>query len=149
MKCQRYYLPSDNTNWACQTHAGEWGGELWWCCGKTNVKAAGCVRSRHITREEYEKENEQKLMEIDSEEEERKKASEVCFGCKQPGHTIENCTQDPNLKTTFDGKRLIVVQDAVYHEKKYFADSQATTGLLLKKIIASKHKPLPNNFTDS
>lgn len=37
--CLREYTESENLNWSCRIHRGEWGGDLWWCCGKTNRNA--------------------------------------------------------------------------------------------------------------
>lgn len=39
--CQKEYLESDNFNWSCTTHQAEWGGKMWWCCGKTSKDAQG------------------------------------------------------------------------------------------------------------
>ena len=80
-KCHHSYKPEDNTNWACQIHPSEWGGQLWWCCGKNSIKAPGCKRARHMTREEQDKMETQEDV-IDSEEENKKKALAVCYACK-------------------------------------------------------------------
>jgi chromosome segregation ATPase len=32
--CQKEYNEKENFNWSCRTHQSEWGGEMWWCCGK-------------------------------------------------------------------------------------------------------------------
>ncbi len=32
--CKKEYNEAENFNWSCRTHVGEWGGDLWWCCGK-------------------------------------------------------------------------------------------------------------------
>jgi hypothetical protein len=69
-KCHKSYNPEDNTNWACRIHPSEWGGKIYWCCGKNNIKAAGCKRARHITREEQEKLERYNITE-DSDEEAR------------------------------------------------------------------------------
>lgn len=34
--CSLEYKDSENFNWSCRTHQSEWGGAVWWCCGKTN-----------------------------------------------------------------------------------------------------------------
>jgi len=28
------YVEKENFNWSCRMHQSEWGGEMWWCCGK-------------------------------------------------------------------------------------------------------------------
>lgn len=33
-KCTKEYKEKENFNWSCRTHQSDWGGEMWWCCGK-------------------------------------------------------------------------------------------------------------------
>ena len=40
--CSKEYLESENFNWSCRTHRSEFGGEMWWCCGKLGRDAPGC-----------------------------------------------------------------------------------------------------------
>jgi hypothetical protein len=51
------------------------------------------------------------------------------------GHTIDNCSRDPNLKTKEDVNddfaRINLMKDC----KKLFADTAVTTTLLLKKCV--------------
>jgi len=35
--CQKDYLENENFNWSCRTHQSDYGGEIWWCCGKTGL----------------------------------------------------------------------------------------------------------------
>ena len=39
--CKREYQEKDNLNWSCRVHRSEWGGDIWWCCGKTTKGAPG------------------------------------------------------------------------------------------------------------
>ena len=32
--CNKEFVESENYNWSCRVHQGEYGGEMWWCCGK-------------------------------------------------------------------------------------------------------------------
>jgi hypothetical protein len=41
-RCQKEYNEKENYNWSCRIHSSPWGGEMYWCCGKTNVNAVGC-----------------------------------------------------------------------------------------------------------
>lgn len=34
-KCNKEYKETENFSWKCRTHWSEFGGELWWCCGKS------------------------------------------------------------------------------------------------------------------
>ena len=45
--CLKDFDDSNNFNWSCRTHHSQFSGELWWCCGKTNVDALGCKFARH------------------------------------------------------------------------------------------------------
>ena len=94
--CGREYHEKENFNWSCRTHrTPEYGGEMWWCCGKRGADVPGCKFSRHETKEDDDDE--------DDEDKERNKAKQLksirCQCCKELGHTIENCYRDPNLKT--------------------------------------------------
>ena len=57
-KCQKVYLENENYNWSCRTHQSEFGGEIWWCCGKPGRDAIGCKISKHESKEEDEDEEE-------------------------------------------------------------------------------------------
>lgn len=50
--CTREYNETDNFNWSCQTHKLEYGGEMWWCCGKKELTAPGCKTQKHESKEE-------------------------------------------------------------------------------------------------
>ena len=32
--CHKEYNEKENFNWSCTVHTGDWGGQMWWCCGK-------------------------------------------------------------------------------------------------------------------
>lgn len=36
VNCKIDYRESENFNWSCRTHPSDWGGTVWWCCGKTD-----------------------------------------------------------------------------------------------------------------
>jgi hypothetical protein len=38
-RCGKEYNEKENYNWSCRTHSSAWGGEMYWCCGKTNINA--------------------------------------------------------------------------------------------------------------
>ena len=56
-KCQRVFVESENFNWSCRTHKGEYSDEMWWCCGKTTKDAPGCLVSKHESKDEEEEED--------------------------------------------------------------------------------------------
>ena len=45
--CTREYHEKENFNWSCKTHKSEYGGEMWWCCGKKGKDSPGCKFSKH------------------------------------------------------------------------------------------------------
>lgn len=45
--CKTEYNEKENFNWSCRTHQSDWGGTLWWCCGKTNKDQPGCKFGKH------------------------------------------------------------------------------------------------------
>lgn len=50
--CQKEYSESENYNWSCRTHRGEFGDHMYWCCGKTSKDAPGCQVRKHESKEE-------------------------------------------------------------------------------------------------
>lgn len=45
--CSKEYNEKENFNWSCRIHQSEWGGEMWWCCGKRGKEQPGCKFSKH------------------------------------------------------------------------------------------------------
>jgi chromosome segregation ATPase len=58
--CGRSYYDSENYNWSCRVHFSQYGGEVWWCCGKEGQNAPGCRLSKHDCKEDEEDEEDQK-----------------------------------------------------------------------------------------
>ena len=38
--------------WSCRIHSGLWGGDMYWCRGKTNKEALGCKVNKHESKDE-------------------------------------------------------------------------------------------------
>jgi hypothetical protein len=56
--CGKEFNEKENFNWSCRVHQSEWGGEMWWCCGKRGKEQPGCKFMKHemanaIEDEEY------------------------------------------------------------------------------------------------
>lgn len=92
-KCQREYLESENFNWSCTTHQAEWGGKMWWCCGKTSKDAQGCVFKKHESKEE-----EDDFKDLKDKDYDKKYNRVKCQCCKEIGHSTDNCPRDPNFR---------------------------------------------------
>jgi chromosome segregation ATPase len=58
--CGKAYFDNENFNWSCRIHFSQYGGEMWWCCGKEGQNAPGCRLSKHECKEDEDDENEQK-----------------------------------------------------------------------------------------
>ena len=56
--CGKEYRQNENFNWSCRTHRSEWGGEMWWCCGRQKREAPGCKYAKHETKDDDEDEKE-------------------------------------------------------------------------------------------
>ena len=96
-KCQKVFLDTENYNWSCRTHQSEFGGEMWWCCGKAGKDAAGCRISKHESKEEDEEAELAK-----KEQEAQRQALQKCPSCKEYGHKPFECPKDPNYRSKFD-----------------------------------------------
>lgn len=132
-QCNKEYNEKENYNWSCRVHQSEWGGEMWWCCGKRGKEQPGCKFSKHVVANDQEEE----FKDPKEIEEERLKQLRYqrCQCCKEVGHSIDKCTRDPNYRTNIDlaedAKRLIKISTA----KKYFADTTINTTHFIKKSV--------------
>ena len=128
--CGKEYSEKENFNWSCTVHIGDWGGQMWWCCGKQNKDDRGCKFSKHESKEDEDDENEER-------EAAKKRGDKYtrCYACKELGHHISKCPRDPNLKTGADmdaeEARIVKIQDF----RKLHADTAITTTHFLKKSI--------------
>lgn len=86
------YLESENFNWSCTTHKFEWGGQMYWCWGKTNRDAKGCILKKHESKEDEDDFKEQ-------ENENFKIKRQKCQCCKSIGHLAKDWYRDPNFRT--------------------------------------------------
>jgi hypothetical protein len=91
-RCGKDYSEKDNFMWSCRIHSSLWGGDMYWCCGKTHKEANGCRLNKHESKED------------DSDDEfkgrgkDDNRANLKCLCCKEVGHSIDDCPRDPNLK---------------------------------------------------
>jgi hypothetical protein len=130
--CGKEYNEKENFNWSCRQHQSDYGGEMWWCCGKTGKDQPGCKFSKHES-----KEDEEEAM-SDGEEPKQKTTKNVrCFCCKEMGHKIDDCPRDPNMRTKNNNvesefSRIQKMKDF----RKLFADTLVQTTHMLKKSVA-------------
>ena len=139
--CNKEYKETENFSWKCRTHWSEFGGELWWCCGKSGFNQPGCKLSKHECVDDVDVEDDEE----DEDEKMKKELSNLskvkCGCCKQFGHKTNDCVKDPNFKTNnsiaSEMKRLREIKDT----KTLFGDTKVTTTHLLKNCVKIKTIP--------
>ena len=45
--CTKEFHEKENFNWSCRIHQSEYGGKIWWCCGKEGENQLGCKFQKH------------------------------------------------------------------------------------------------------
>ena len=145
--CGKEFSERENFNWSCRVHRSDWGGEVWWCCGKRGFEQAGCKFSKH----EVKIEGAEILKESGATREELERLKLLqkvkCRCCNEVGHITEDCTRDPNIKTN---KPVANEEDRI-SKIKDFRKLQAETNLqtlqLIKKsVIVPKVKGKQHPF---
>lgn len=53
--CGKAFFETENFAWSCRLHKSEYGGQIWWCCGKEGKDAIGCQNSKHIPNDDEDK----------------------------------------------------------------------------------------------
>ena len=130
--CTNEYLEKENFNWSCRTHQSDWGGEMWWCCGKRGKDQPGCKYSKHESKDDEE--------EDEYGADKKAEASKIlkyirCVCCKEIGHSIDQCVRDPNIKTHEDlGSELNRIQK-IKDFRKLHADTLVNTTHFIKKSV--------------
>jgi hypothetical protein len=129
-RCQRVYNEPENFNWSCKTHSSEYGGEIFWCCGKTSKDAPGCRLAKHESKDDEEGE-------ADAEHNmKRESIPGVCVSCKESGHLAVDCPRDPNIRLHADYSEEMTRIKQVKNTKKkstiHIENSQ------LKAVLAQK-----------
>eukprot|EP00921_Rhytidocystis_pertsovi_P004282 GHVQ01007459.1.p1 GENE.GHVQ01007459.1~~GHVQ01007459.1.p1 ORF type:complete len:496 (-),score=98.95 GHVQ01007459.1:762-2249(-) len=115
--CNKEYLESENFNWSCRTHQSEYGGEIWWCCGKVGREASGCKYSKHECKEDEDELDEQEKREKEEVQRKIRNQNIRCYACKDVGHKAMECPQDPNLRTRYpadkESRRVELLENSV------------------------------------
>ena len=127
--CQKEYVESENYLWSCRTHRSEYGGEMWWCCGKTNKDALGCKYNKHESKEDDDEEDAR-----EKEEEKYKLKRIKCQCCKEVGHHTQDCYRDPNLITKRDTNEELHRLNKLREFRKLNLDTVEIPTRLMKKL---------------
>lgn len=124
-------------------HQGDFSGEMWWCCGKFGKDQLGCKYSSHESKDDNSG-DEDNAQNYDN----KNGKYSRCICCKQVGHTIDDCTRDPNLKTNAKANEDILRIQRMKDYRKLFADSVVQTTHLLKKSVMVPIKYDDDGSTD-
>jgi hypothetical protein len=91
---------------------------MWWCCGKTKKSSHGCKYQKHISKEDYN----------DEEENTENVNSKIkCQVCNSPGHKAHECDKDPNIRTFYEGSDEIYRVEKIMNNKKKMMDAFTVT----------------------
>ena len=132
--CSKEYIEKENFNWSCRTHQSDWGGEMWWCCGKHQRDQPGCKFSKHESKDEDD------VGEAGGTNDPVALAAAMkyvrCLCCRQLGHKIEHCFRDPNLRTVernvdAEFERIRKLKDF----RKLHSDTLVNTTHMIKKAV--------------
>jgi hypothetical protein len=125
--CKQEFHEKENFNWSCCTHRSEWGGTMWWCCGKTKQNAKGCKYQKHVSKDE----------ENDREDHRQQDESKIrCYVCKELGHKATECEKDPNLRTSYNViTESVRIEKITAHKKKFQDNIQLTKHLLENEAL--------------
>mmetsp|Transcript_28881 Transcript_28881/g.51473 ORF Transcript_28881/g.51473 Transcript_28881/m.51473 type:complete len:686 (-) Transcript_28881:31-2088(-) len=132
-RCQKVYNEAENYNWSCKTHSSEFGGEIFWCCGKKSKDAPGCRLAKHESKEDEEENS-------DAEGKITKNSSRRCVSCKQYGHYANDCPKDPNVRTNADFMGEMVRIKNVKSKKKSVVHIEVNE---LHSMLEQKQASLP------
>ena len=127
-RCKLDYTEKENYNWSCRVHKSMWGGEMYWCCGKTSKDAPGCLVTKHEAGDGDDDD-------VKGKEDTQNKANQKCGCCRGLGCDISNCKRDPNLKRSEDPTEEIDRISKIKDFRKLHADTQVQTTQLLKKLV--------------
>lgn len=139
INCGVEFKDSENFNWSCQVHRSDFGGLMWWCCGKTDPKAPGCRKSKHVV--------ETKVNMEEGDDKEKVPVNLKCVCCGKIGHLSDECPRDPNirgLKYSADDETSRIEELAAYRFRKMHKDSMNETTMKMIQLLATekdvKHK---------
>lgn len=135
LNCGKEFSERENFKWSCRVHKQaeyDTNTQMWWCCGKTDYDAPGCLTKKHTTQEE-------KATDQDEDEDAAKHVRTKCMCCKEyAGHREKECPKDPNYRSTFD---ILDEDDRIENwkeSKTLFADSAILSLKMLKELLRQK-----------
>jgi len=135
--CGKVFYESDNFAWSCRLHKSEFGGQIWWCCGKEGKDAVGCQLRKHVPNND-----EDRLIEQPTD----KVKSKICMSCKETGHLASECPKDPNPMSKIESFQREATRLQMTKKKK---KQEEADDLKERAITELQSKPLSDNFKRS
>lgn len=114
----------------------EYGGEMWWCCGKTQKDAPGCLFSKHECKEDEDDDEAQQEEDVSL----LKNKNIRCHCCKLKGHLTQDCPRDPNIKTSKDPNEEFNRVIKAKNFRKLLSDSLQMTSKFFRGLIRKSEK---------
>lgn len=136
--CGKDFMKTENFNWSCRTHTSEFGGEMYWCCGKLGKDALGCKFSKHESKDDDDDLDDKERKEKDEADLRIKNANVSCYGCKDIGHMAKNCIRDPNMRTKFNALTELNRITQVYNADASKKQLRENHGRAIAKMINEK-----------
>ena len=91
---------------------------MWWCCGKQKKLSPGCKYQKHISKEDYNDDEDDKQLIVQKLK---------CQLCNKVGHKASECDKDPNIRTHHDSDNELIRVDTMLQKKKEYTDSFTVT----------------------
>ena len=91
---------------------------MWWCCGKQGKEQPGCKFSKHESKDD-------EVDEAEEQDQDKVRSNKYvrCTCCKELGHSITDCSRDPNIKTGLRAEDELERIQKMKDFRKLFADS--------------------------
>ena len=103
---------------------------MWWCCGKRGKDSAGCKFNKHESKDDdYNDQNQKELEKL------KILKNLKCACCKELGHSISNCTKDPNIITFGDLEEESERIQSIKHTRRMHVDAAVSTTHFIKKSV--------------
>ena len=101
---------------------------MWWCCGKQDKNAKGCLIASHVANKNDRLQNNEDVPNLTK-----------CACCKQAGHLSNECPRDPNIRghKFFPADETDRIEDTEQTQyKKMHRDSLNDTTLKMIRIFS-------------
>lgn len=142
--CGRVFFESENYSWSCKTHKSDFGGKIWWCCGKEGKDSKGCMLKKHIANRD-----EDRLI-PQSTEKHKPRPCQVSHSqfCREYGHEATACPRDPNPQGNVDNLQVETSRLQSVHRRRIKTKQQADD-IKERALAELEQKMFGGAFADS